>query len=227
MKETLLRAFQWTLHLVFHNFWWKLLALVAAVVLWAVVASEPELSTFATVRLEYRSLPEDLEISSDPVSSVSLELRGPSGVLRGVGDAIQPAVVLDMSDVQPGERTFTIGAGNVKLARGVRMVRAIPSEVRFLFERRLVRLVPVAVRFTGQGLNGYTVARQSVAPDRLEIAGPASRVARIAAAVTDPVDLSSALDTSTFRVNAFVEDSFVRFHSSPQVVVTVTMKKKR
>jgi YbbR domain-containing protein len=227
MKETLLRAFQWTLHLVFHNFWWKLLALVAAVVLWAVVASEPELSTFATVRLEYRNLPEDLEISSDPVSSVSLELRGPSGVLRGVGDAIQPAVVLDMSDVQPGERTFTIGAGNVKLARGVRMVRAIPSEVRFLFERRLVRLVPVAVRFTGQGLNGYTVARQSVAPDRLEIAGPASRVARIAAAVTDPVDLSSALDTSTFRVNAFVEDSFVRFHSSPQVVVTVTMKKKR
>jgi YbbR domain-containing protein len=115
----------------------------------------------------------------------------------------------------------------VKLARGVRMVRAIPSEVRFLFERRLVRRVPVAVRFTGQGQNGYTVAHQSVTPDRLEIAGPASRVARIAAAVTDPVDLSSAAGTSTFRVNAFVEDSFVRFHSSPQVVVTVTMKKKR
>jgi YbbR domain-containing protein len=227
MKQTLQRALQWTLRLVFHNFWWKLLAVAIAVVLWALVASEPELSEFATVRLEYRNLLDDLEISSDPVSSVSLELRGPSGVLRGAGDGIQPAVVLDMSDVRPGERTFTIGEGNVKLARGVRMVRAIPSEVRFLFERRLVRRVPVAVRFTGQGQNGYTVAHQSVTPDRLEIAGPASRVARIAAAVTDPVDLSSAAGTSTFRVNAFVEDSFVRFHSSPQVVVTVTMKKKR
>jgi YbbR domain-containing protein len=227
MKQTLQRALRWTLRLVFHNFWWKLLAVAIAVVLWALVASEPELSEFATVRLEYRNLLDDLEISSDPVSSVSLELRGPSGVLRGAGDGIQPAVVLDMSDVRPGERTFTIGEGNVKLARGVRMVRAIPSEVRFLFERRLVRRVPVAVRFTGQGQNGYTVAHQSVTPDRLEIAGPASRVARIAAAVTDPVDLSSAAGTSTFRVNAFVEDSFVRFHSSPQVVVTVTMKKKR
>ena len=227
MKQTLQRALQWTLRLVFHNFGWKLLALAIAVVLWALVASEPELSEFATVRLEYRNLPDDLEISSDPVSSVSLELRGPSGELRGAGDGIQPAVVLDMSDVQPGERTFTIGASNVKLARGVRLVRSIPSEVRFHFERRVVRFVPVVVRITGQGQNGYTVAHQSVTPDRLEIAGPSSRVARITAAVTDPVDLSSVVGTSEFRVNAFVDDSFVRFQSSPQVVVTVTMKKKR
>jgi YbbR domain-containing protein len=66
-----------------------------------------------------------------------------------------------------------------------------------------------------------------VTPDRLEIAGPSSRVARITAAVTDPVDLSSVADRSEFRVNAFVDDSFVRFQSSPQVVVTVTMKKKK
>ena len=227
MKQTLQRVLRWTLHLVFHNFGWKLLAVAIAVVLWAVVASEPELSEYATVRLEYRNLPDDLEIGSDPVSQVSLELRGPSGELRGVGDGIQPAVVLDMSDVQPGERTFTIGASNVKLARGVRLVRSIPSEVRFLFERRTVRFVPVVVRTTGQGQNGYTVAHQSVVPDRLEIAGPGNRVARITAAVTDPVDLSSVVGTSQFRVNAFVDDSFVRFQTSPQVVVTVTMKKKR
>jgi len=92
MKLTLQGAVQWTLQLVFHNLWWKLLSLAIAVVLWALVASEPELYEFATVRLEYRNLPDDLEISSDPVSSVSLELRGPSGELRGVGDGIRPAV---------------------------------------------------------------------------------------------------------------------------------------
>jgi hypothetical protein len=227
MKMTVQGALQWILRLAFHNFWWKLLSLAIAVVLWALVASEPELSEFAAVRLEYRNLPEDLEISSDPVSLVSLELRGPSGELRGVGDGIRPAVVLDMADVRPGERTFTIGAGNVQLARGVRLVRSIPSEVRFLFERRLVRFVPVVVRIAGQGPSGYTVARQSVEPDRLEIAGPTSRVARITAAITDPVDLSSVVGTSEFRVNAFVEDSFVRFQTSQQVVVKVTMKKKR
>jgi hypothetical protein len=42
---------------IFRNLLWKLLALAAAVVIWAFVATEPELSTFATARLEYKNLP--------------------------------------------------------------------------------------------------------------------------------------------------------------------------
>ena len=66
---------------IIDKIWWKLLALMVAVVIWALVASEPELSTFTTVRLEYKNLPDDLEINSDPVSTVVLELHGPSGAL--------------------------------------------------------------------------------------------------------------------------------------------------
>jgi hypothetical protein len=220
------RALKWVLGLVFQNFGWKLLSLAIAVALWAVVASEPELGTFATVRLEYKNLPDELDMSSEPASSVVLELRGPSGELRGTADGVQPAVVLDMSEMQAGERTFTIGNGNVKLARGVRLVRSIPSQVRFDFERRAARSVPVKVRFSGEGRNGYMVARYTTVPERLPITGPASHVARVTAAVTDPVDVSGAFGSSEFRVNAFVEDPFVRFESSPQVAVNVTMKKK-
>ena len=54
--------------------------------LWVLVASEPEFSTFVTVRLEYKNLPDDLEISSEPVDTISLELRGPSGELRELGE---------------------------------------------------------------------------------------------------------------------------------------------
>ena len=194
--------------------------------IWALVANEPELATFATVRLEYRNLPNDLEISSEPVSSVVLELRGPSGELHGIGESVRPAVVLDMSSVRPGERTFMIGDGNVKLARGVHLVRAIPSEVRFAFEEHGVRSVPVQVRFTGEGQNGYTVAHYEATPTQLQIVGPKSRVARIAAATTDVVDVSSVVGSSEFRVNAFVDDPYVRCAISPQVTVVVTMKKK-
>src|ERR1035438_10254299 len=56
------------------------------------------------------------------VPSIALELRGSSGVLRGLGDGtVRPAVILEMSNVLPGERTFTIGDGSVKLSRGVRL----------------------------------------------------------------------------------------------------------
>ncbi len=206
---------------------WKILSLAIAVVLWAVVATEPELSTFASVPVEYKNLPDGLEINSPPVTSILLELRGPSGELRGLGDGgVHPAVILDMSGVRPGQRTFPISDSNVKLARGVRLVHSRPSEVRFDFEPRAVSSVPVIVRFTGEGMNGYVVAHHDAEPAELRIAGPRSRVARIAAAVTDPVDVSSLAGTARLRVNAFLEDPYVRIESSPQVSVVVTMRKK-
>jgi YbbR domain-containing protein len=208
------------------NFWWKLLALAIAVLIWALVASEPELSTFATVRLEYKNLPDDMEISSEPVGTVVLELRGPSGELRGVGESIRPSVVLDMSNARPGDRTYSISDGNVKLARGVHLVRAIPSEVRFRYEARRTRTIPVEVRFTGEGQNGYEIAQSVVDPREVHIVGPRSRVARVTTAATDLVDVSNVVGSSEFHVNLLVEDPYVRLEGSTEAVVRVTMKKK-
>ena len=210
------------------NFWWKVLAVVIAVVLWILVANEPELSVFVTVPLTYKNLPEELELGAEPVNSIFLELRGPSGELRGVGDSggPRPAVTIDMSGVRAGERTFPIGNGNVKLARGVHLVRAIPSEARFEFERRATREIKVVPRFSGEGANGYGLAQFTVDPPTLEVVGPSSRVERLVSVVTDRINLANVVGTSEFRVNAFVEDPFLRFVDSPRVTVVVTMKKQ-
>jgi YbbR domain-containing protein len=222
-----IRPLKWIRDLLFQNLGWKLLSLAIAVVIWALVATEPELTTLANVRLEYKNLPEGLEISSEPsASSIELELSGPAGALRGMGEAIHPAVVVDMSGATSGERTFSIGDRNVKVMRGVRLVRAIPPAVRFHFEPRRMNTVPVHVRFLGEGHNGYAVAGYHVDPPEMEITGPASRVARIAAVVADSIDLANTTGTAQFHVNVFTEDSFVRFLNTPEVVVTVTMKKK-
>ena len=220
-----MKALKWMVGLVFENFGWKILSLLIALAIWALVASEPELSTSVNARLEYKNLPEDLEIASQTASEVSLEMRGPSGQLSGLGDGVHPVVILDMSSVVPGERTFPIGESNIRLNRRVHMVTSTPSEVRFDFERRLARSVPVRVRVTGEGQNGYLVASREVHPDTLTVVGPSSHVARIAAAITDPVDVSNVVGSKEFRVNAFVDDPYVRFRSPPQVAVTVTMKK--
>lgn len=221
-----MRTLKWLVGLITQNFGWKVLSLVIAVAIWILVASEPELSTFANVRVEYRNLPDDIEIASEPVTSVSLELRGPSGELRGLGDAgLRPGVVVEMGGTQPGDRTFPIGYGNVRLPRGVRFVSAVPAEVRFRFERRASRLVMVTPHFIGEGQNGYRVAKWTAVPEQLMIVGPASHVARISSVETDPIDVSPVVGSSDFRVNAFVTDQYIRFVASPQVAITVTMKK--
>jgi len=215
-----------TWKLLVHNFWWRVLAVLIAVAIWGIVASEPELSTFETVPVEYRNLPDDLEMSSPPAESVTLELHGPSGELHGVGEGRSPAVVLDMTSMTPGLHTFNIGDGNVRLGRGVRLIRAIPSQVRFEFDRRVTRAIPVQVRFLGEAQSSYVVGHYAVVPDKLVIVGPSRHVELVRAALTDPVDVSTVVGTSNFHVAAFVDDSYVRFQSAPEVTVTVTMKRK-
>ena len=222
-----MRLLKWLKDLLTQHIGWKLLSLGIAVVLWALVASEPELSTFAVVGVEYKNLPDKLEISSDLVSTLRLELRGPSGALRGLGEGgTRPEVILDMSGVEPGERTFEIGDGNVRLPRGVRLEGAMPPAVRFRFEDSETRTVEIKPRFTNDGNNGYVVAQAAVSPPTVEIAGPASRVAKVSAAQADAIDVPAREGTFEYQVNAYLEDPQVRFAAVPRVTVTATVKKK-
>jgi len=148
---------------------------------------------------------------------VELELSGPSGELRNFSGA-RTAVVLEMGDAQPGERTYRIGSGEVHLPRGLTFIRAIPAQVRFVFEHHKERTVPVEARFTSPP------AKYQVTPPTLTIAGPESRVNRVRAAETDLIDTGNLNGAGTFHVNPFVEDPQVRIQSDAEVTVEVWMK---
>jgi len=222
MKRTL----KWMLRLVTHNWPWKLLSLAIATAIWMLVASEPELSTFATARIEFKNLADNLELASEPDTSILLELRGPSGELGGLSDGTRhPAVILDMRGITPGQHTFAIGPANVNLPRSVKIVRATPSEVRFDFDRPMVRSVPVTARFEGEGRNGYHVIAVAVDPPEVEIIGPRKRVVAVQSVVTDPIPVGSAAGFERVKVNTYVLDPFVRIRSTPQVTASFTMRK--
>jgi YbbR domain-containing protein len=227
MSNAILGKAKWTLALIFENIWLKLLSLAVAAAIWAMVATEPELSTFATTQVEYKNLPDNVEIDSSPLATVMLELRGPSGALRDIGGpSLRPQVILDMSGSTPGRRTFAIEGGAVKLPPGVRLVRAIPSQVVFDFDRSGAATVPVVVPITGEGHNGYVVASRQTQPSQLDIAGPQSHVARVSQVATDPVDVSNAVGTVEYRVTAYVADPFVQIQSPQPIDVTIVMRKK-
>lgn len=209
-----------------NNLGWKLLSLLIAALIWISVAGEPELSTFLSVFVEYKNMPDDLEISSDIVESVYLELRGPSGQLRDLTET-RAAVVMDFSNThRPGERTFTIGQGNVTLPRGIQLVHSIPAQLHFRFERRVVRQIPVRVRFSTGPPKGYYVAESVAQPNALSVAGPESSMAKTQSIPTDPIDLSAIVGPAQFRVNTFLSDPYEHFQSSSQVAVNVFVKKK-
>jgi YbbR domain-containing protein len=207
------------------NFGWKVLSLGLAVVLWMAVAHEPELATSISVPIEFKNLREDLDISSDVPDRVHIEVRGPSGRLTR-DQLADVAVLLDMSDVQRGERTFTIRKANVKLPAGVEFYRAVPSQVSLVFDQLTSRVVPVQPRFGKEPPAGYRVESFQADPVRVRIRGPEDRVNRIDHVTTDPVDLSGIVSRADVRAHVHIGDSQVRLDEpTGQITVHVSLQK--
>lgn len=211
--------------LIVNNFGWKALSVLLALTLWIGVAREPELATSISVPLLLRNVPDDLDISSDVVERVHVEIRGASG--RLVPENLsQVAVILDLAGVQPGDRTFTIGSRNVRqLPIGVTFYRAVPSQVSLRFERLISREIPIEPTYGKGPPDGYGVVRYSFTPSKLRVRGPEGRVQQLNHITSDPIDLSGVVSHKGIRVQARVGDPQVRLESSPIVTFNVTMAK--
>ena len=210
---------------IFANFWWKLLSLAIAGVLWVLLVGQTDLVSSIPVALQLRHIPRGLELGSDLPERVHMQVHGPAGRLN-MENLNRTAVAIDLSSVdKPGERTVTLNESMVSLPPGVHLDRIIPSQVRLTFEERVTREVPVLVRFAGVISEGYRLSKQSVTPERIRIAGPRSRVDNISAVQTDPLDLSSTVGNAEFRVSVYVTDPQVRCEGNHMVTARVQLEK--
>jgi len=208
------------------NLGWKLLSLAIAFVLWWIlVAREPELATSLSIPIEFKNLPEDLDISSAVPERIHIEIRGPSGRLSRdyLADL---ALVLDLHEVHAGERTFTIQKGNVKLPVGVAFYRSVPSQLTLRFDRLLTRDIPVTVRYATAPPDGYSVSTLSISPPKVRLRGPEGHVQRIKQVLTDPIDLSGVVGQKDFHVQVDVGDPQVRLESATPVTVHLNVARR-
>ena len=206
------------------NLLWKLASVAIAIGVWLAVASEPELATIVSVPVEYRNYPVNLDISSSIVSTISVEARGPAGRLASLHDSRISAVIDFGSVTAPGERTFTLGASSLNLPIGVELIRTIPSQLRFTFEQRMTRMLPVDVPLSGRMPSGEKIALLEITPRELRVAGPLSHVMRATKLVADPVDVSHLTGNTQQIVAVYASDPEVRLLSPPQVTVKIQVQ---
>jgi diadenylate cyclase len=209
------------------NLIWKLFALVVAFGIWLNVASEPELEIIVSVPVEYNNIPKDLEISSTIVESIEVEARGPAGQLRSLNDS-HVAEIVDFASVRsPGQRTFTLTSAQLKLPRGIHLIRTIPEQLRFQFEKRITRAVPVKVDLSGKAPAGVSVAIVDIQPPDLTITGPESHVLNSKPLQADPFDLTDVTADTVRKLSVYAAEPEVRILNAPQVTVKVRVRRGR
>ena len=209
---------------VLHNFGIKLLSLALAVGLWLAVARDPVAEVAVDVPIEFRNIPENLEISTENIPRTQIRVRGPQRIVRG----LQPTDIyaeIELSGMKAGERTFDLTAQQIHQPRELEVVQVIPSQFHLTFDTRLTRQVPVRPRAFGTFADGYQIGRIAAEPSTIAISGPSKRVEAVEAAITDPVDASGTIDRATFVRHAYVSDPLVQVMNPNPVRVTVIMEK--
>jgi YbbR domain-containing protein len=209
---------------VLHNLGLRLISVGLATGLWLALSREPIAEVAVDVPIEFRNIPANLEINSEHIPTAQIRLRGPERIVHRVRSS-DVYVVINISDLKPGDRTFDLTAQQVRQPTGLEVVQVVPSEVHVGFDLRLTRQVPIHPRVMGAFADGYQIGQITVEPSTIAISGPKKRVENVEAAITDPVDVSGAIQQTTFVRHAYVSDPLVQVMRPDPVRITVHMSR--
>ncbi len=198
----------------------KVLAIALATLLWLTVAGEHVVERSIRVPLEFRNIPEALEITGDPPNSVDVRLRGSSAVL-GRLDPGEVVAVLDLTGGRPGSRLFHLRNDEVRAPFGVEVAQVVPATVSLELERSAKRVVPVIPAVQGVPAPGFVVGRRTADPATVAVVGPESRIRKLSEATTEPVDITGARKEVRDSVTVGVSDPALRLESPQNATIVV------
>ena len=205
-----------------HNVGLKLISLLLAIGLWFAMARSPIAEVEMKVPIEFRNLPDNLEVDSASFTEAQIRVRGPERVIHRLQVADVRAEI-DLASVRPGERTFDLTGQQVHVPQDVEVVQIYPGQLHLSFDNRATRVVEVRPRVIGNFASGMRVAQVIADPPTIMITGPRRHVEAVEAAITDPVDVSGAMTRASFVTQAYVPDPLIQVVRPTPIRVTVIM----
>jgi YbbR domain-containing protein len=200
----------------------KIFSLALAALLWLVVAGEQIVERALRIPLQFTNLPAQLELVGEPPTVVDVRVRGSSGALSRVA-AGELVAVLDLRTARAGQRLFNLTGSDVRAPFGIEVVQLSPSNVSVAFEPSATKTVPVVPRLEGDPADGYVAGIVKSDPATVQVVGPTGAVARLTAAITEPVSIAGATGRVTDMVNIGVADPTVRLVEPGRAEVTVNI----
>jgi len=207
----------------FRNLGLKVLAVGLATLLWLTVLGEHVVERSMRIPLQFRNIPEALEIVGNPPGDVEVRVRGSSGLLS----RLQPGeivAVLELRTARPGARLFYLRTDQVQAPYGVEIAQVLPATVALQIEKTGVLMVPVVPAVEGDPAPGYVMGAVQIDPARVQVVGPESRLRELSKAITEPVSIENARATVHDVVTIGVLDSALRLSAQQSASVTVEIR---
>ena len=210
---------------VIHNFWLKVLSLLAATALWFMISRDERPAEVAIrAPIVFQNVPSQIEISTESIPEAQIRVRGPERTIRGLRTNEVQAEI-DLSGTKSGERTFELTSQQVRHPRDLEVKQVVPSQLHLAFDTRATREVPIHPRVTGNFATGEQIVKIDTDPAQITITGPRRHVERIDAATTDPIDATGTLGRTVFTTNVYIPDPMVQVGQGGSIRITVYVQK--
>lgn len=210
---------------VFSNIGLKVLSLIIAVLLWVFVTYRGQTEMVVDVPVEFKNMPQGMELLKQSIKTVSLNIRGHEKTLK----TLRPMDIrlqIDLASAKKGETIFYIDADNVTVPKTIKVLRVDPTRVKVSIDESMSKRVPVKVHIVGLPENGYKIKSSIVDPQFVDIEGAKTEVSGISILRTEPVDISGADADITQKVRLNTGGRNIRIGTS-EVDVRIKIERIR
>ncbi len=203
----------------------KLFAILLACAIWGVFGQRTEtIRRDFIVPVEYRNLSGMVTIEEPKTKEVSVSL---SGLERAFGllDPDSLKISLDMAQIKPGWQMFLVTREDVRLPANLNLERIEPSVLRLNVTELVTLDIPIEVQTVGKLKEGLELEQLSVKPAQVQVIAPPKLRNSSIKIFTEPLDLSSIDDSTSFSPRLVVPTS-IRFvdGKKPEVKVKIRIK---
>jgi YbbR domain-containing protein len=203
----------------FRNIGLKITAFGLGIVLWITVSGQ-QVERNVLVQLQFRNVPESLELAGDTPRTVDVRVQGAAGLISPL-EPYQVVAMIDLTNARAGVRVFPMTVEHISVPLGVQVLSVDPAAISLTLEKTAVMQVVVKPTIDGDPAPGYEVAETICDPRTVEVIGPESRVRDRSSAVTERISIDGAQAPVTEVVNIAASDPAVRLRQPLTARVTV------
>jgi YbbR domain-containing protein len=205
---------------VLSNLRYKVVALLAALLLWGVSHSTSSVERGFDIPVVTSNEPEDLVVTGQNTNTVNIRVRATNAALRRLSVA-ELSYPVSLAGARAGTTVQEVEPAAMNLPRGAQIVSRSPATLEFTLERRSTRAVKVRADVDGEPAPGFVLGDVSVEPVRLLISGPRSEVLRLSEVLTETIDVAGANAPLERKVKAMPGGLHVRLDGESEVLVRI------
>ncbi len=207
---------------LFNNLHLKLLALLVAVLIWAVVVGQATAYSEKSfeIGVTYHGVPTQIDVRDVQPARVLVRVYGVSKLVESL-DASSLMLNIDLQDVKRAGESAFFSEDYLQVPQGIEVKQIQPRIVRVISDEFTTREVPVRILYKGKLPKGVRLIERRLSHERVALFGYLSQIIKIDRVEGEyAIDLEGVDRNMTVRVPLLKQDGVIRFEGVSAVDVS-------